>query len=401
MIIARYSTLRRAVTLFVMLSLLAPSDSAAGVLIFAYRKKALERNLEALEAKLKTLEAAYRARGTLPWPDLGKAASRSPGGGARDAALLVAIERYPFLEDKPVTGARRNLDDWQLYLTKTREVPVENVALLRDDQATREKILNAAADTAKRAEAGGTVWFLFIGHGAPSVNEKTGGVLLGVDTQNDADSLSARGVSQSEIFNALGKGKHARTVAILDSCFSGRSSSGSALVAGLQPIVRTKIDAAVTTGAVILSAAQGNEYAGPLPGGNRPAFSYLMLAALRGWGDSNRDGRVTVGEATRYVRRALQALLVGRHQTPDTAGPVDNVSVMSAGESGPDLGDWQRMTDGKTGMDAAEEARRARIKAEMDSIKSLMDSIKAEMEGVNKAEADEAKDTAPKFGTSN
>jgi TPR repeat protein len=99
----------------------------------------------------------------------------------------------------------------------------------------------------------------------------------------------------------------------------------------------------VATGTVLLAAAQGNEYAGPLPGGNRPAFSYLTLAALRGWGDSNHDGKVTVSEATQYARRALQALLVGRHQTPDMAGPGDSVAVASAGESGPDLGDWQRM----------------------------------------------------------
>jgi tetratricopeptide (TPR) repeat protein len=286
---------------------------------------------------------------TLPWPDLGKTAAKSPGGGAKDAALLVAIERYPFLEDKPVTGARRNLNDWQLYLTKTRGVPVENVVLLRDDQATREKILNAAADIAKRVQAGGTLWFLFIGHGAPSTAKKAGGVLLGVDTQNDADSLGARGVSQSELLTVLGKGKHARTVAILDSCFSGRSSSGSTLVAGLQPIVAVNMDAAVASGAVLLAAAQGNEFAGPLPGGNRPAFSYLMLAALRGWGDSNGDGKVTVSEAVQYAHRALQALLVGRHQTPNIVGPADNVAVASAGESGPDLGDWQRMMDDTSG----------------------------------------------------
>jgi formylglycine-generating enzyme required for sulfatase activity len=261
---------------------------------------------------------------------------------------LVAIERYTYLDDKPVSGAKRNLKDWQLYLTQTRGVPVENVTLLRDDQATREKILNAAADTAKRAQAGGTVWFLFIGHGAPATGKKTGGVLLGVDTQNDADSLMARGVLQSELLAILGKSRQTRTVAILDSCFSGRSNTGSTLVAGLQPIVATRIDAVVATGAIVLAAAQGNEYAGPLPGGNRPAFSYLTLAALRGWGDSNRDGKVTISEATQYARRVLQALLVGRHQTPEMAGAGDSVVVASAGEGGPDLAAWQRMMDTTT-----------------------------------------------------
>jgi formylglycine-generating enzyme required for sulfatase activity len=61
-----------------------------------------------------------------------------------------------------------------------------------------------------------------------------------------------------------------------------------------------------------------------------------------------------VGEATQYARRALHTLLVGRHQTPDIAGPGDSVTVASAGEAGPDLGDFQRMMDG--GADAPSDA---------------------------------------------
>lgn len=281
----------------------------------------------------------------LPWPDLGSATARSPGGGANDAALLVAIEHYRFLEDKPVAGAKRNVNDWQLYLTHTRGVPVENVLLLRDDQATREGMLKAAAEAASRVRAGGTLWFLFIGHGASLPDKEASGVLLGVDTQNTADSLAMRGVSQSELLAALGRGRQLHTVAILDSCFSGRSSDGRALLPGLQPIVAVKMDAAQATSTVLLAAAQGNEFAGPLPGGHRPAFSYLTLAGLRGWGDSDGDGRVTMGEAVRYARRALQTLLVGRDQTPEVAGPADGVAVVSANEAGPDLASWQRMMD--------------------------------------------------------
>lgn len=279
---------------------------------------------------------------TLPWPDLGEATANSPGGGTKDAALLVAIERYPFLEDKPVTGAKRNLNDWQLFLTKTRGVRAENIVLLRDDQATREKILGGANDVAKRVQEGGTVWFLFIGHGAPAGDRSGTGLLLGVDTQDDADSVKARGVTQAELLSALGKGPQANTVAILDSCFSGRSSTGAALVEGLQPMALVPLSA-VNAGTILLAAAQGNEFAGPLPGGNRPAFSYLMLAALRGWGDADANGKVTVGEAVNYARRALQALLIGRQQHPDLAGEGDSVAIASSGETGPDLAVFQRL----------------------------------------------------------
>jgi hypothetical protein len=47
----------------------------------------------------------------------------------------------------------------------------------------------------------------------------------------------------------------------------------------------------------VLSAGKGDQFAGPLPGLGRPAFSWLVLGALRGWGDADRDGTVTAREA--------------------------------------------------------------------------------------------------------
>ena len=40
----------------------------------------------------------------------------------------------------------------------------------------------------------------------------------------------------------------------------------------------------------MLSAS--DSFAGPLPGGGRPAFSYLMLGALRGWADEDGDREI-------------------------------------------------------------------------------------------------------------
>ena len=51
-------------------------------------------------------------------------------------------------------------------------------------------------------EEGGTLWFVFIGHGAPG-REGNQGVLVGADAQADVDSLYARSVLQSEVLAAL------------------------------------------------------------------------------------------------------------------------------------------------------------------------------------------------------
>jgi hypothetical protein len=94
----------------------------------------------------------------------------------------------------------------------------------------------------------------------------------------------------------------------MDTCFSGRSSNGKQLVPGLQgvPIARRARAAAKVA---VFSAAASDEYAGPLPGAQRPAFSYLALGGLYGWGDLDRDGSVLSGELQEFLtstfRRAV------------------------------------------------------------------------------------------------
>ena len=110
-----------------------------------------------------------------PWPDL-SAPPPLQGGGESDAALLIGIEDYLLVEDVP--GALDNIDDWYMWLKKTRGLPLGSTVMLRDEQATRETILEETQEAAGRVGPGGTLWFLFIGHGAPSKDGQDG-LLLG------------------------------------------------------------------------------------------------------------------------------------------------------------------------------------------------------------------------------
>ena len=49
------------------------------------------------------------------WPDVGE--EQRVGGGSRDSAVVVGIERYAFVQDVP--GARRNARDWQRWLSQS------------------------------------------------------------------------------------------------------------------------------------------------------------------------------------------------------------------------------------------------------------------------------------------
>ena len=85
----------------------------------------------------------------------------------------------------------------------------------------------------------------------------------------------------------------------------------------------------------VITAAQGNQFAGALPEGNRPAFSYIMLGALRGWGDRNEDQQVTLHEALDYSQRFLQETVVGRTQTPQQILGDKDIVLTTNGSSKP------------------------------------------------------------------
>jgi tetratricopeptide (TPR) repeat protein len=253
----------------------------------------------------------------------------------------VAIERYADLPAVP--GAVRNATDWQAYLTGARGVAPESVQLLRDNEGTVEKIKKAARRAASSVKPGGTLWVVFIGHGAPAPDGKDG-LLIGYDAQQEADSLVSRSLRQRDLVSSVA-GKQARTVVVVDACFSGRARNGAPLVAGLQPLVLVRdslVASALGASTLVLSAAKSNEFAGPLPGADRPAFSYLVLGGLRGWADQDKNGKVTARELRDYSRSVLTATVKDRTQEPQLAGARPEEVLASAVETAPDLAALQR-----------------------------------------------------------
>ena len=279
------------------------------------------------------------------WPDL-SSAPKAVGGGEKDAAVIVGVENYLVVEHVP--GAKQNANDWQAYLTGTLKVPADRVVLLLDNEADVEGIRSAAIEKAAQVEEGGTLWFVFVGHGAPSKDGKDG-LLVGVDAQQRASSVYSHSFSRNELLGILAKGKQAKTVVLIDACFSGKSSSGQALVAGLQPLITMRaLPLGIDSRTILMTAAKSDQFAGPLPGGTRPAFSYLALGGLRGWA-ADAQGKVTASSLVDYIRGAL-SLSRDRTQTPELSTPQTASVVLGKGhEAGPDLARLQRASAASAG----------------------------------------------------
>ncbi len=280
------------------------------------------------------------------WPKLVLDAKGS-ADSKRDAAVIVAIDRYS--EVPPVPGATRNGDDWYTYLTRVRGIPPARVSLLRDGEATRERIVRHSKEAADRVGANGTLWFVFIGHGTPTPE---GGALVGYDAQQDTASLFARSVRQSELTAIFERATAGRRIMVVDACFSGRTADGRPLAPGVQPLLAVKDKPSKSASLLVMAAGRADQFAGPLPGANRPAFSYLLLGGLTGWADGNRDKQVTAGEAVTWARDTLRAVVPNRTQTPQLSGQSDVVLARAATAPAPDIGALRlgKRTPASTGL---------------------------------------------------
>lgn len=275
--------------------------------------------------------------GGLPqsWPDLSKPLLRDVGGGERDAAVVIGLSRYAHVP--PLTGATDNAADWYGYLVRARGIPQDRVALLLDEDATATEMRHAAEQAARSVKAGGTLWFVFAGHGAPA-RAAGDGLLVAWDAPGNARGIEARSLRVSELLATLLASRADEVQVLLDTGFSGRTAGGHLLASDLQP---RPVDLAAVTAEprlVVMSAARGNEAPGLLPGASRPAFGYLALGGLRGWADEDRDGLVTAGELQAWVARTMRALAPpGRAQRPGLVGDRLRTLADSGREDAPDL----------------------------------------------------------------
>lgn len=242
------------------------------------------------------------------WPDpkpplIGK-------GGENDVALIVAIENYP--EIPPVLGARRNGEAWERYFKDT--LGVRDVIILIDKDAPHYTIRRELEAAANRVKGEGRLWFVFIGHGAPA-NDGKDGLLVGSKADATADGIYQNSLPRAEVLEVIQQAG-VPAVLVLDACFSGAyGDAKEAIAKGLQPLVPVHVDSALGQ-VLVLSAGKADQLAGPLPGDDRPAFSYLLVRALSGEGDLDLDGRVTAVEGVAFVSKEMRRVALGRRQEP-------------------------------------------------------------------------------------
>lgn len=227
-----------------------------------------------------------------------------PAPRTRSYALLVGVGHY---QDNGITALTYSGADVKaLYRVLTDPAlgayPAENVVMLTDEspadrQPTRSIVLgqlkNWLGAVGKDADS---VLFYFSGHG---IEEDGKGYLVPKDAQPGL--LSDTGIDLERV-NQLLAGTNARVkILMLDACHSAaRKSVKVQMPSGFARELFTAGEGRVT-----LASCKEDQRSWEWPEKGQSVFTQYLVEALQGRADANRDRRVTLDEAYRYVHRQV------------------------------------------------------------------------------------------------
>jgi hypothetical protein len=253
-------------------------------------------------------------------------------------AVVIGVGRY---ESPDIPRLRYTVPDAEaIYqvLTGPGGFKKEHVLLLTDKTERKPTYRNLkwALGTflARSAKKDDTVLIYFAGHGAPEVDqrgiERDGFSKYLVPSDAEPDDLYSTAFPMDELQTIFGRIEAERVVVFLDSCYSGaaggRTFASKKTRAGhvdeefLERLARSK-------GRAILTASRPAEVSIELPELGHGIFTYYLVQGLKGAGDLNRDGIVTLQELYEYVEQQVtqKSRAVGGNQHPVMKGELEGV----------------------------------------------------------------------------
>jgi uncharacterized caspase-like protein len=247
-------------------------------------------------------------------------------------AVVIGINQYknfPALKYS-VNDAR----EFYRYLVEVNGVPKNHTWLLLDGEATLEKMRSTLATQLRRQAGKDDMVIVYLaGHGITerdAASPDGDGLEKYILPHNgDPKDLYTSAMPMSEIARIFNRISSERLVFISDTCYSGASGGRTIPVVG----ARANISGAFLDrlsrgkGRVILTASDANEVSIEQDEFQHGVFTYYLLEALRGQGDTDGDGVITVDEAYQYVSLKVP-LATGQHQHPVKKGEMTGQIVL-------------------------------------------------------------------------
>ncbi|MFP2925320.1 polysaccharide deacetylase family protein, partial [Pyxidicoccus sp. 3LG] len=202
----------------------------------------------------------------------------------------------------------------ELLVRRFRFKP-ENITLLLDEEATRERILSVLGDAMAdptKVQREDRVFVFFAGHGITRrlPNGKSLGYIVPVDADTSNYQSTAISMTNFQDISEAMPAKHAFFV--MDACYSGLALTRGGAPGGtdvrkyLQEVTRRSVRQVLTAGGADEQVADQG------PNGHS-IFTWTLLQGLEGQADLNTDGYVTASELAAYVGPTVSSL---SRQTP-------------------------------------------------------------------------------------
>jgi hypothetical protein len=244
----------------------------------------------------------------------------------RDAvAIIIGIADY-----KNLPRAEFANDDASVfydYAIRALGIKPENIKLLVDANADEVAIYQAFKTwLPSRVRPTTDVYVFYSGHGLPGTDGQ--GLYL-LPQRAHRDLIEKTAISQSEINSFIQSAKPRSVTIFLDSCYSGLARSGEALLASARPVMLKSDKKLFPDDFTVITASQADQISSSSPDLKHGIFSYYLMRGMEGEADSDKDGRITVGEMHRYLSEqvARQAGMMNRRQEPQIVGDLDRILV--------------------------------------------------------------------------
>ncbi len=244
----------------------------------------------------------------------------------RDAvAIIIGIADYKNLPkaDFANDDARVFYD----YAIRALSIKPENIKLLVDGDASEVGIYKAFKTwLPSKVKSSTDVYVFYSGHGLPTSDGK--GLYL-LPQQTDRDLISKTAIQMQEVISDIQSTKPKSVTLFLDACYSGQSRTGETLIASARPISIKSESRIFPDNFTVITASQNDQISSSNPDLKHGIFSYYLMRGMEGDADTDKDGKITLGEMQSYLVENVgrQAGMMNRKQEPQLIGDADRVLV--------------------------------------------------------------------------
>ena len=135
--------------------------------------------------------------------------------------------------------------------------------------------------------------------------------------------------AQQEVVAMISAAQPRSATLFIDSCYSGQSRSGEALLPDARPLSLRSSITSYPPEFSVLSASSAQQISWSSAELGHGLFSYYLMKGLEGPADLDRDGAITFGEMQRYLVEnvARQAATRNRTQEPQLIGDEQRTLV--------------------------------------------------------------------------